>query len=42
MKQYTWKVKVGDLLHNIGKVDEIVFENRYLHGYEDICDPGIS
>jgi hypothetical protein len=19
-----------------------VFENRYLHGYEDICDPGIS
>ncbi len=42
MKQYAWKVKVGDLLHNIGKADEVTFEGRYLHDYEDICDPGIS
>ena len=42
MKQYTWKVKIGDLLHSIGKVDEIVFEERYIHGYDELCKPGIS
>lgn len=47
MKQYWRQVKVGDLLHNPGKVDTMTFEWRYIDSNttEDtliVLEPGIS
>lgn len=42
MKQYIWTIKVSDLLRNIWSTDTIVFENKFVHNFDSVIEPGIS